>query len=111
MTVDQSGRFAEIRFAGGLVLDLKLAKPDAATAGGGGPETLSFAGKGWTLTGRLEEDGAALAVDIAGPQSYTFVARRRNEPPAARGDAPGDTRGDDRAPPRSPAAPALPHAS
>ena len=79
MTVDQSGRYLQVRFAGGLAADLRFDEPSADASQ---TEVVRLTGPHWRMTARRQEAGA-LAVRLDGPQSAEFLARRPSDSSAA----------------------------
>ena len=77
MTVDQSGRYLQVRFAGGLTADLRFADDSAA-----GSQGIQLVGSPWRMTA-VRRDTGELVVRLDGPQSAEFLARRPSESPTA----------------------------
>jgi hypothetical protein len=80
MTVEQSGRYLQVRFAGGLAADLRLAEAPVVSGATAGPP-IQLVGRDWRMTA-VPRDGGALAVRLDGQRSAEFLARR---PPPASG--------------------------
>ena len=77
MVVEQSGRYLQVRFAGGLAADLRFTDVSAAE-----PQPIRLVGREWRMTAVRRGTGE-LAVRLDGPQTAEFLARRPSEAPAA----------------------------
>ena len=76
MAVEQSGRYLQVRFAGGLTADLRFDDVSAA-----GTQSIRLIGRDWRMTA-VRRDTGELAVRLDGPWTAEFLARR---PPPASG--------------------------
>jgi len=75
MTIEQSGRFVQVRFASGRALDLKLVDGPS----GGADPTVNLAGGGWHWSGPLTDGGRTMAVRLDGAEPCSFTARVRGD--------------------------------
>jgi hypothetical protein len=76
MTLEQSGRFVRLQFERGQVVDLKLVGEKSAVAGGKYVHTMEFSGPDWALAVEGEPAMEVMRMDLLGPISLSFAARR-----------------------------------
>src|SRR5687768_3201406 len=74
--LEQSGRFLRLHFESGRVADLKMVADHVATGDGRTLHAIDFTGRGWAMSavGNLEED--LMRMELLGPVSLSFMARR-----------------------------------
>ena len=76
MTLEQSGRFVRLHFERGQVVDLKLTAEKAAIIGGQYVHAMEFSGRGWALSVEGDPAMEVMRMDLLGPLSLSFTARR-----------------------------------
>jgi hypothetical protein len=93
VTIEQSGRFVRLKFAKGLLIDLKLTDESLPDEDAGQLLDMIFEGPQWKLAALGEGAGGPLLFKLVGPEKHTFTVTR-NVPDSDQGgprDAPTQT--------------------
>jgi hypothetical protein len=76
VTIEQSGRFVRLKFAKGLLIDLKLTEESLPDEDAGQLLDMIFEGPQWKLAALGEGAGGPLLFKLVGPEKHTFTVTR-----------------------------------
>jgi hypothetical protein len=74
--LEQSGRFLRLHFESGRVADLKMVADHVATGDGRTLHAIDFTGRGWALSAVGDPKEDLMRMELLGPVSLSFMARR-----------------------------------